>query len=108
MVSQPTADQVLRHLEAYLLWLFVWVLFTSSHGDSIDARLVGYTRAIANDEELQISWGLAVLAAMYRSMCDACYRMRSSSILTGCPLLLQLWSLERFFLGWPMLVDSSP
>ena len=57
MVPQPTNEQVSRHLEAYLLWLFGWVLFTSSHNDSVDSRLVGYARAIADGEELQISWG---------------------------------------------------
>lgn len=55
MVPEPTNDQVARHLEVYLLWLFGWVLFTISHGDSVDARLVGYARAIVDDEELQIS-----------------------------------------------------
>ena len=108
MVSQPTSNQVSWHLEAYLLWLFGWVLFTSSHGDSVDARLVGYTRAIADSVELEISWGSAVLVAMYRGMCDACCRTKQASIVTGCPLLLQLWSFERFSLGRPMLVDSSP
>ena len=48
----PAADvqQVSRHLEAYLLWLFGWVLFTSSHGDIVDARFIAYARAIANGE----------------------------------------------------------
>lgn len=108
MVPQPTAEQVSWHLKAYLLWLFGWVMFTSSHGDSVNARLVGYARAIVDGEELQISWGSAVLATTYRGMCDACCRTRPSSTLTGCPLRLLLWSFERFFLGRPMLVDTSP
>ena len=107
MVPEPTDNQVSWHLEVYLLWLFGWVLFTSSHGDSVDARLMGYVRAITNGEELEISWGSVVLAAMYRGMCEACCRTKPASILTGCPLLLQLWSFERFSLGRPTLVDSS-
>ena len=108
MVPEPTVDQVSRHLEVYLLWLFGWVLLTSSHGDSVDARLVGYARAIADGEELEISWGSAVLAATYRGMCDACCRTKLASILTGCPLLLQLWPFERFSLRRLMLLDSGP
>ena len=106
----PHADdqQVSRHLEAYLLWLFGWVLFTSSHGDTVDARLIAYARAIADGGGPQISWGSAVLAATYRGLCDACFRSRPNSILTGCPLLLQLWSFERFSLGRPLLDDSAP
>lgn len=107
MVTKPTDNQVSWHLEAYVLWLFSWVLFTSSHGDSVDARLVGYARAIADGEELQICWGSAVLAATYRGMCEACRRTKPTSILTS-PLLRQRWSFERFSLGRPMLVDSSP
>ena len=68
MVSEPTDNQVSRHLEAYLLWLFGWVLFTSSHDGSVDAHLVGYARAIADGEELLISWGSVVLATTYHSM----------------------------------------
>lgn len=106
----PTADdqQVSCHLEAYLLWLFGWVLFTSSHGDTVNAWLIVYARAIANGEAPQISWGSAVLAATYHGLCDACFRSRLNSILTGCPLLLQLWSFERFSLGHRMLDDSAP
>ena len=41
-----TEDQddwrVMRHLEAYLLWLFGRVLFTSSHHDTVDRHFVYY------------------------------------------------------------------
>lgn len=80
--------QVSWHLETYLPWLFGWILFTSSHGDSVDIRLVGYARAIADGEEVQISSGSVVLAAMYCGMCEACSKTRSSSVLTACPVLL--------------------
>ena len=79
-----------RHLEAYLLWLFGWVLFTSSHGDIVNVRLIAYIRAIANGEAPQISWGSAALAATYCGLCDTCCRSRPNSFLAGSPLLLQL------------------
>ena len=40
--------RVRRHLEAYLLWLFGWVLFTSSHHDSVDKYLIWYVQQIAD------------------------------------------------------------
>nr|CAI44652.1 OSJNBa0096F01.20 [Oryza sativa Japonica Group] len=42
----PDADDYLvrRSLEAYLLWLFGWVMFTSTHGHAEDFRLVHYAR----------------------------------------------------------------
>jgi hypothetical protein len=69
--------RVLRHLEAYLLWLFGWVLFTSSHHDTVDRHFVHYTTQIAYaplEAIPQYSWGSAVLAATYRALCDACTR----------------------------------
>uniref|UniRef100_A0A0A9AAJ1 Uncharacterized protein n=1 Tax=Arundo donax TaxID=35708 RepID=A0A0A9AAJ1_ARUDO len=30
MAAQPTEKQLAQHLEAYLLWLFGWVKFTST------------------------------------------------------------------------------
>ena len=77
-------------------------------GDDGDVHAGPYATAIANGEAPQISWGSAVLAATYRGLCDACFRSRPNSGLTGCPLLLQLWSFERFSLGRPLLDDSAP
>jgi hypothetical protein len=50
----------------------------------------------------QISWGSAVLAATYRGLCSAVTRPTSrKAILLGCPLLLQMWIHERFYIGRP-------
>lgn len=98
--------RVRRHLEAYLLWLFGWVLFTSSHHDSVDKHLIPYAQQIADaplDAVPQFSWGSAVLAATYRALCDACTRRSQAGTLAGCPLLLMLWSFERFDIGRPEL-----
>jgi hypothetical protein len=92
-------------LEVYLLWLFGWVLFRKSAGDSVSRYLLPWAQRIAYaplEQMLQISWGSAVLAATYRGLCSAVLRPASrEGILLGCPLLLQMWIHERFDIGQP-------
>ena len=107
MAKDPTEYQVARHLETYLLWLFGWVMFTSSHGNTVDARWIAYARAIADTAVVdvpQVSCGSTVLCATYRTLCHACVRTRNASNLTDMPLSLQLWSFERFQVGRPLVV----
>src|SRR6266540_1968198 len=100
MAAAPTPQQVARHLEAYLLWLFGWVMFKMTHGDSVHARWILYARAIADGEDVPpVSWGSTVLCGTFRGLCDACVRSKTTSTLTGMPLLLQLWSFEQFRVG---------
>ncbi|XP_066159640.1 uncharacterized protein [Oryza sativa Japonica Group] len=108
----PDADNnsVRRSLEAYLLWLFGWVMFTSTHGHAVDFRLVHYARSIVDAQPQDVpqwSWGSAVLAATYRALCEACTKTDAGAIIAGCPMLLQLWAAERFAIGRPV-VDSAP
>uniref|UniRef100_A0A0E0E1U0 Aminotransferase-like plant mobile domain-containing protein n=1 Tax=Oryza meridionalis TaxID=40149 RepID=A0A0E0E1U0_9ORYZ len=42
--------QMTLYLEAYLLWLFGWVMFTGSHENTVDARLIPLARQIAKDD----------------------------------------------------------
>lgn len=102
---------VARHLEAYLMWLFGWVMFCCSQGNSMPKHLLPYAREIADaplDDVPQFSWGSAVLAATYRGLCAGCTKVSSSEpILVGCPLLLQLWSYEHFPIGW-LLINLGP
>jgi len=103
-------DSVTRSLEAYLLWLFGYIMFNNSHGAYVDRVLVPYALEIAEaavEEMPQYSWGAAVLAATYRGLCKASVQNKHNAILTGCPILLQLWSYERITIGRP-LVDHSP
>ena len=86
---------VTRSLEAYLLWLFGYIMFNNTHGNTVDKILLPYARELADAEEDEMptySWGSAVLAATYRGLCDGCTKTTDGAILTGCPLLLQLWS----------------
>jgi hypothetical protein len=92
-------------LEVYLLWLFGWVLFCESLGDSVSRYLLPWAQKIADgplDQMPQISWGNAIMAATYRGLCSAVSRPASKAgILLGCPLLLQMWIHERFYIGRP-------
>ena len=67
--------QIDRSLEAYILWLFGKTMFTENHVTTVDARLIGIAREIADarcpGDILQRSFGSAVLAAMYRGLCKA-------------------------------------
>jgi hypothetical protein len=110
MHPQAGAAQISRFLEAYLLWLFGWVLFCSSDGHVVHKTLIPYAQRIADaapGEVPQWSWGSAVLAATYRGLCQACCKTDPDGILTGCGLLLQLWSYERFAIARPAInLDS--
>ena len=65
---------VTRSLEAYLLWLFGYIMFNNSHGHCVDRVLLPYAQEIADADEDAISlysWGSAVLACTYRGLCKA-------------------------------------
>ena len=85
---------VARHLEAYILWLFGWIMFYSCQGDSCPKQLIPVARAIADarlDDVLQFSWDSAVLAATYRGLCTGVTKVSAEEhIIVGCPLLIHL------------------
>jgi hypothetical protein len=63
------------HLEAYMLWLFGYVMFCGSQGDAVSRFLIPHTWRIADitvEEMPQINWGTAVSVATYRGLCIAC------------------------------------
>jgi hypothetical protein len=90
-------------LEVYMLWMFGWVLFCESAGDSVSRWMIPWAKRIADAplEQLpQISRGNTVLAATYRGLCSVVTRLASmEAILLRCPLLLQMWIHERFDIG---------
>ena len=80
-------------------------MFTSSHGDSVEPRLIKYAMDIAYskiEDIKEISYGSAVLAGLYRANCDSCFRIGKKSNYVGCPLLLNLWIYEYLPVGRPM------
>jgi hypothetical protein len=88
-VEQETVD---RFFEAYLLWLFEFVLFCSLQGDAVPRYMSLHAWRIADaplDAVPQISWGNSVLASAYRGLCSGVSKGRATEpILLGCPLLL--------------------
>ena len=94
------------------MWLLGKTMFTETSGDSITARFINIAVEIANarrpEDIRERSYGSAVLAATYRGMCRACVKNQKNSVLVGCPLLLQLWSWERFPIGQPDVLAEEP
>jgi hypothetical protein len=95
-----TEPQITRSLEAYIMWLLSKVMFTENHQTTISRCYIPIAHEIADatttEDITPRSWGSAVLASTYRGMCNGCKLTVARSGLLGCPLLLQLWSWERF------------
>ncbi|WVZ91587.1 hypothetical protein U9M48_037737 [Paspalum notatum var. saurae] len=99
-------ESVRRSLEAYLLWLFGFIMFKNGTSNSVDKVLIPYAQEIADTPKDDVpiwSWGSAVLAATYRGLCDACIKDDSNARFQGCALLLQLWSYDRLAVGRPIV-----
>ncbi|KAM0891221.1 hypothetical protein ACQ4PT_026537 [Festuca glaucescens] len=114
MAANADDNQVARHLEAFLLWLFGRIMFTRSKGDIVDNWFIEFAKEIADapqdpgPEDLpKYSWGSALLCAMYRALCRGGTKSRAGSRLDGCPLFLQLWSFERFQIGRPKVETQT-
>ena len=103
-------DIISRHLEAYLLWLFWWIIFTATHDNSVSKTLIAYAMEI-DDVRLGevpsvVSWTSTVLAMTYKCLCEAWIKVDLGIIFFGCPLLLQLWPYEQYATGRPILVHT--
>src|SRR6266498_207425 len=106
----PNADEdtISRHFEVYLYALFAGVMFCSTAGDYVLPHLVWLAHDIAMHpaEDTSYSRGSAVLAATYQGLCDACQRSNANATLSGCLLLLQLWSWEYLPISRPRVAKS--
>ena len=80
-------------------------MFTENHQTTISRRYIPIVQEIAEatsaEDITPRSWGSTVLAATYRGMCNACTLVSPKFGLLSGPLLLQLWSWERFPIGRP-------
>uniref|UniRef100_K3YD48 Aminotransferase-like plant mobile domain-containing protein n=1 Tax=Setaria italica TaxID=4555 RepID=K3YD48_SETIT len=54
------------------------------------------------------SWGSAVLAWLYRQLCEACRRTARDSNVGGCTYMLQIWIWERMPVGRPSRLRIDP
>jgi hypothetical protein len=78
-------------------------MFCNSSGDYVEPHLIWLARELTAqpDEDISYSWGSVVLADTYRGLCDNCRRLTSRGSISGCLLLLQMWS-------WEYLPTSHP
>jgi hypothetical protein len=85
------------------LWLFGGVLFTGQLS-KVQPWILPYAYSLAHSDIGSIpkySWGSAVLAATYRGLTIASQSPANEPVLTGCPMLVQVWSYARFKVGRP-------
>jgi hypothetical protein len=85
-----------RHYEVYLYYLLGEIMFCNSSRDYVEPHLIWLARELTAqpDEDISYSWVSVVLADTYRGLCDACRWFTSRGSISGCLLLLQMWSLE--------------
>ena len=77
------------HCRAWVLHMFGAVLFPDATGDAASWM---YIHCLQDwGDAGQFSWGSAVLAFLYRQLCEACRRKAPTSTLGGCVFLLQVW-----------------
>jgi len=97
----PGADEqtVGYHCRAWILHLFGSVLFPDATGDS--ASWMFLPCLTDWDTTGGYSWASAVLAFLYRQLCEACRRSSRTASLGGCVYLLQLWMWAHIPVGRP-------
>jgi hypothetical protein len=83
-----------RILEVYLLWLFGFVMFYESAGDTVSKYKIPYARMFTDtpmDAVPHISWGSALLSATYRGLCTIVWKgdIRQGMLLS-CVVLVQV------------------
>ncbi|CAN6247071.1 unnamed protein product [Urochloa humidicola] len=90
---------VTYHCRAWVLHMFGAVLFPDGTGDSASWM---YIHCLMDwGDAGTFSWGSAVLAFLYRQLCEACRRRAARSTMAGCTYLLQLWMWSRIPVGQP-------
>ncbi|KAL9687532.1 hypothetical protein QQ045_031936 [Rhodiola kirilowii] len=93
--TKATELDIQRYTRAYILLMLGSSLMPYSSGSEISLH---YLPLLADLDSLSsYSWGAAVLAYLYRSLCNACES--KSTQLIGCAILFQLWAWEHLTLG---------
>jgi hypothetical protein len=79
-----------HHYEVYMYYLLDGIMFCHSSGDYVEPHHIWLAHELTAqfDEDISYSWGPAVLADIYRGLCDACRRLTSRGSISGCLLLL--------------------
>ncbi|KAL9678329.1 hypothetical protein QQ045_016173 [Rhodiola kirilowii] len=104
--AKATELEVQRYARAYILGILGSSLFSDSSGSEISLH---FLLLLADLDSLSCySWGHAVLAYLYCSLCNACDSKATQ--LNGCALLLQLWTWEHLITGrpWKLALPTPP
>ncbi|XP_070023638.1 serine/threonine-protein phosphatase 7 long form homolog [Nicotiana sylvestris] len=104
-ITGETEDlHIHQYTRLVLLLLFVGVLFPNTLGNLVSMRFLHHLQQL--DELPQYSWGVAILAYLYRSMCWS--SMGTQSDICGFLPLLQVWAWEQFLPLQPPLSSLPP
>ncbi|KAL9687586.1 hypothetical protein QQ045_031991 [Rhodiola kirilowii] len=95
--ADATDAEVQRYAGVYILPMLGSSLFSDSSGSEISLHFLPLL--VDLDSLSSYSWGGAVLAYLYRSLCNACESKATQ--LSGCVILLQLWVWEHMITGRP-------
>jgi hypothetical protein len=99
-------ETVVYYCRAWILHLFGCILFPDATGDAASWM---YIHCLTDwDQAGQYSWGSAVLAFLYRQLCEACRHTSTTASLGGCTYLLQLWMWSRVPIGRPHVFPHRP
>jgi hypothetical protein len=90
MPDNPTEEQLMCHLRAYLLYFFGKFLLPDTSGDRIHTMYLPLLEDI--DTIKSYSWGSACLASLYRGLCDVVTSTSQNPTFGGCVLLIEAWA----------------
>ncbi|KAL9678170.1 hypothetical protein QQ045_016009 [Rhodiola kirilowii] len=97
-LPEEASEKVIqRYARAYILVMLGSSLFLDSLGSDVSLH---YLPLLADlDAISEYRWGSAVLAFLYRSLCNACESTNTQ--LSGFAILIQLWAWEHLIIGRP-------
>lgn len=91
LTEDASVDKKIQHTRAHILILIGGFLFPNTSGDTVHCSWL--TLLSDFNRTRQYSCGSAVLATLYRGMCEA--SQAGYATLSGCTFLLQVWAYYR-------------
>jgi hypothetical protein len=93
------------YARAWVWHMFATMLLPDGTGDAASCM---YIPALSHWHKVgSYSWGSAVLAYLYRQLCDACRRRRKTSGLGGCVYLLHVNVTTSIYFSSHLLLNSD-
>jgi hypothetical protein len=93
MPDNPTQEELLQQLRIYIFYLFGKILFPDKSGHRVHTMYLPLLEDISTIKSY--SWGSAVLASLYRGLCDVQNSKEKKPAIPGCTLLLHAWARSR-------------